>query len=105
MHNYLPYISKFEVYLFSIAYKNFQCAKGVSIFCIILLFSDTHATVKIYYVLMYSDKSIGLQSFLFSDTTYYFFNRPTLGIKMSVYEHMFTSKCGQRGVEPLLYGE
>ena len=77
MYNYLTYISIFEVYLFSIQYKKIQCPKGVSIYCIILLFSDTHATLKIFYVFVflvmyfatYSEKSIGLQAFLFSDTT------------------------------------
>ena len=33
-----------------------------------------------------------------------FFNRPTLDIKMSVYEHIFTSKCCQRDVETLRHG-
>ena len=109
MHNYFNYISKFEVYLFSIKYKNFQCAKGVSIYCIILLFSDTHAAHILCFVFLvmyfatYSEKSIGLQSFLLLLHYRLFFNRPTLGIKMSVYEHMFTTKCCQRDVE--LYGD
>ena len=113
MHNYLTYISKFEVYLFSIKYQNFRCAKGVSICCIILLFSDTHATLKIYYVFLFFFccnvfRNIFKEIYRALSISVFrhhrlFFNRPTLSIKMPIYEHMFTSKCCQKDVETLLY--
>ena len=81
----------------------------MSISCIILLFSDTHATLKIYYVFVFFTivfRNIFREiyrAFVFRHHRL-FFNRPTLGIKMSVYEHIFTNKCCQRDVETLLYG-
>ena len=111
MHNYFNYISKFEVYLFPIKYKKFQCAKGVSIYYKNFLFSDTHATLKIYFVFCFCSyvfRNIFREIYRASSISAFrhhrlFLNRPTLGIIVSVYEHMFTTKCYQRDVETLLY--
>ena len=53
-----------------------------------LFFSDTHEIVKIYNVFL----------------VMYFASWPTSGIKLSVYERMFTTKCCQRDLEALLNG-
>ena len=109
MHNYFNYISKFKVYLFSIKYKNVLCAKSIN--CIILLFSDTQTTLKIYYVFglvmyfaTYAEKSIGLQAFLLSDTTDCFSMGP-LWVSKCLSMNIFSqTKSCQRDVEILLYG-
>ena len=56
------------------------------------------------YFASYSNKSIEYLSIPIFRRYILIFNRPTLGIKLSVYERMFTKKSCQRDVETLLYG-
>ena len=81
----------------------------MQIYFIILFFSYIHEIVKIYnvfsvmYFAAYLNKSMSISAVIFSHYIL-IFNRHTLGIRLSVYERMFTNKCCQRDVETLLHG-